>query len=84
MIKHTRSLAIAVAVIVNSLALATMHLAMGQIAEHERAALSAPTTSPSAYQHRRARGHAQTTTQKKRGAFRRPASDRCAASTCCR
>jgi len=42
MIKHTRSLAIAVAVIVNSLALATMHLAMGQIAEHERAALSAP------------------------------------------
>lgn len=40
MIKHTRLLAIAIAVVVNSLALATMHVAMGQIAEHERIAQS--------------------------------------------
>lgn len=42
MIKHTRLLAIAIAVIVNSVALAALHLAMGQISEHERIAQTTP------------------------------------------
>jgi len=42
MTKNLRFLALAIAVIVNSVALATVHMAMTQIAEHEQVAKSIP------------------------------------------